>query len=95
MQIDFFSRVKDPRGLGKVKHDHMQVSLRHCREQIMSSLNGCNVTIDGKKLRGETSKSRGCAGLCILNVIISEYEICITEERMFDSTSPVDEFKSE
>lgn len=148
MQIEFFSRVKDPRVLGKVKHeledvlrialigvltscddydeisdfiderqmelkdmgflklangvpsgdtirrvveavnpDQMRASLLYCREQIISGLNGCHVIIDGKKLRGEDPKSRGCAGLYILNAMVSEYEICIAEKRVDDKTN--------
>lgn len=148
MQIEFFSRVKDPRVLGKVKHeledvlrialigvltscddydeisdfieerkmelkamgflkltngvpsgdtirrvveavnpDQMRASLRCCRDRILSSLNGCHVIIDGKKLRGEDPKSRGCNGLYILNAMVSEYEICITEKRVDDKTN--------
>jgi len=148
MQIEFFSRVKDPRVLGKVKHeledvlrialigvltscddydeisdfieerqgelkamgflkltngvpsgdtirrvveavnpDQMRASLRYCREQIISSLNGCHVIIDGKKLRGEDPRSRGCDGLYILNAMVAEYEICIAEKRVDDKTN--------
>lgn len=124
MQIAIFARVKDPRVLGKVKHeledvliialigvltsfddydeisdfteerqselkekgflklangvpsgdtirrvveavnpDQMRTCLRCCREHIISSLNGCHVIIDGKKLRGEDPKSKGCNSL--------------------------------
>lgn len=148
MEIEFFSRVKDPRVLGKVKHEledvlrialigvltscddydeisdfiderqvdltdmgflkltngvpsgdtirrvveavnpeQMRASLRYSREQIISSLNGCHVIIDGKKLRGEDPKSRGCDGLYILNAMVSEYEICVAEKRVDDKTN--------
>lgn len=43
--------------------------------------------IDGKKLRGANPKSRGCDGLYILNAMVSEYEICITEKRVDDKTN--------
>lgn len=43
--------------------------------------------IDGKKLLGEDPKSRVCDGLYILNAIVSEYEICITEKRVDDKTN--------
>lgn len=148
MQIEIFSKVKDPRVLGKVKHEledvlrialigvlcscedydeisdfieereselkamgflrlengvpsgdtirrvveavnpeQMKASLAVCREHIISSLSGCHVIIDGKKLRGENPKSRGCNGLYILNAMVSEYEICLAEKRVDDKTN--------
>lgn len=148
MQIEIFSKVKDPRVLGKVKHeledvlrialigvlcscedydeisdliedraeefrhmgflkltngvpsgdtirrvvesvnpDQMKASLAISREHILSSLKGCHVIIDGKKLRGENPTSRGCNGLYILNAMVSDYEICIEEERVEDKTN--------
>ena len=148
MQIEFFSKVKDPRVLGKVKHqledvlrialigvlcscedydeisdliedgqqefkdmgflelsngvpsgdtirrvieavnpDQMRASLAVCRDNIVSSLKGCHVIIDGKKLRGENPTSKGCNGLYILNAMVSDYEICVAEERVNDKTN--------
>ena len=138
MQIEIFSKVKDPRVLGKVKHEledvlrialivvlcscddydeisdliednaeefksmgflklsngvppgdtirrvvesvnpeQMRVSSAICRDNIVSSLKGCHVIIDGKKMRGENPTSRGCNGLYILNAMVSDYEICV------------------
>lgn len=148
MHIEFFSKVKDPRVLGKVKHeledvlrialigvlcscedydeisdliedrqqelkdmgflrlangvpsgdtirrvvesvnpDQMRASLSVSRDRIVSSLKGCHVIIDGKKLRGENPTSRGCNGLYILNAMVSDYEICISEQRVDDKTN--------
>ena len=148
MQVEIFARVKDPRVLGKVKHeledvlrialigvltscedydeisdfieerqtelkemgflklangvpsgdtirrvveavnpDQMRESLRICRERIISNLSGCHVILDGKKLRGENPKSKGCHGLYILNAMVSKYEICISEKRVDDKTN--------
>ncbi len=148
MQIEIFANVKDPRVLGKVKHEledvlrialigaltscddydeisdfieerqeelkeygflklangvpsgdtirrvieavnpeQMRAALRYSRERIISSLSGCHVIIDGKKLRGESPRSRGCDGLYILNAMVSEYEICISERRVDDKTN--------
>lgn len=148
MHIEIFSRVKDPRVLGKVKHeledvlrialigvvcscedydeisdfveerqdalkeygflklangvpsgdtirrvieavnpDQIRASLAICRDRILSDLNGCHIIVDGKKLRGENPSSRGCNGLCILNAMVSEYEICIGEKRVDDKTN--------
>ncbi|MDE6548557.1 MAG: ISAs1 family transposase [Muribaculaceae bacterium] len=148
MQNEIFSKVKDPRVLGKVKHeledvlrialigvlcscedydeisdliddraeefkqmgflrltngvpsgdtirrvvesvnpDQMKASLAISRENILSSLKGCQVIIDGKKLRGENPTSRGCNGLYILNAMVSDYEICVEEERVEDKTN--------
>lgn len=148
MQIEIFSKVKDPRVLGKVKHEledvlrialigvlcscedydeisdliedkeeefksmgflklsngvpsgdtirrvveavnpeQMRASLAVCRENIVSSLKGCHVIIDGKKLRGENPTSKGCNGLYILNAMVSDLEICIAEERVDDKTN--------
>lgn len=148
MQIEIFSKVKDPRVLGKVKHEledvlrialigvlcscddydeisdliednaeefksmgflklsngvpsgdtirrvveavnpeQMRASLAICRDNIVSSLKGCHVIIDGKKLRGENPTSRGCNGLYILNAMVSGYEICVAEERVDDKTN--------
>lgn len=148
MQIEFFSKVKDPRVLGKVKHqledvlrialigvlcscedydeisdliednqqelkdmgfleltngvpsadtirrvieavnpNQMRASLAVCRDNVVSSLKGCHVIIDGKKLRGENPTSKGCNGLYILNAMVSDYEICVAEERVDDKTN--------
>lgn len=148
MQVEIFSKVKDPRVLGKVRHEledvlrialigvlcscddydeisdliednaeefknmgflrlsngvpsgdtvrrvveavdpeQMRASLAICRENIISSLKGCHVIIDGKKLRGENPASRGCNGLYILNAMVSDYEICLAEERVDDKTN--------
>ena len=148
MQIEIFSKVKDPRVLGKVRHEledvlrialigvlcscddydeisdliednaeefkstgflkfsygvssgvtirrvveavnpeQMRASLATCRDNIVSSLKGCHVIIDGKKLRGENPTSRGCNGLYILNAMVSGYEICVAEERVDDKTN--------
>lgn len=70
-----------------VDPDQMRASLAIGRERIVSSLRGCHVIIDGKKLRGENPTSRGCNGLYILNAMVSEYEIYICEERVGDKTN--------
>lgn len=70
-----------------VDPDQMRASLAVCREDIVSSLKGCHVIIDGKKLRGENPGSRGCNGLYILNAMVSEQEICISEKRVDDKTN--------
>ena len=69
-----------------VNPDQMRASLSISRERIVSSLRGCHVIIDGKKLRGENPTSKGCNGLYILNAMVSDYEICIAEERVDDKT---------
>ncbi len=137
MQIEIFSKVKDPRVLGKVRHEledvlrialigvlcscddydeisdliednteefksmgflklsngvssgdtirrvveavnpeQMRASLAICRDNIVSSLKGCHVIIDGKKLRGRESDKSGvqwvvypeCNGLRLRNM---------------------------
>lgn len=148
MQTEFFSKVKDPRVLGKVRHeledvlrialigvlcscedydeisdliedsqqefkdmgflrltngvpsgdtirrvleavnpDQLRASLAVCRDNIVSTLKGCHVIIDGKKLRGENPASKGSNGLYILNAMVSDYEICVAEERVDDKTN--------
>ena len=56
-------------------------------DNIVSSLKGCHIIIDGKKLRGENPISCGCNGLYILNTMVSDYEICVAEERVDDKTN--------
>lgn len=46
-----------------VDPNQMRSSLSVCRDNIVSSLKGCHVIIDGKKLRGENPTSKGCTGL--------------------------------
>lgn len=75
------------RVLEAVSPGQMRASLAISRERIVSSLKGCHVIIDGKKLRGENPTSRGCNGLYILNAMVSEYEICVCEERVGDKTN--------
>lgn len=70
-----------------VSPDEMRASLSISREHIVSSLKGCHVIIDGKKHRGENPASRECNGLYILNAMVSEYEICVSEKRVEDKTN--------
>lgn len=70
-----------------VSPDEMRASLSISREHIVSSLKGCHVIIDGKKHRGENPASRGCNSLYILNAMVSEYEICVSEKRVEDKTN--------
>ena len=69
-----------------VNPDQLYASLGCARKRIVSSLKGCHVIVDGKELRGEAPKSRGCNGLYILNAMVSEYGICISEKRVGDKT---------
>lgn len=148
MQIEIFSKVKDPRDLGKVKHEledvlrmaligvlcdcedcddisdmvtdreeefkaagllkltngvpcgdtilrvvesvnpvQLRASLDCCRGDIIETLCGHQVIIDGKKLRGENPKSLGCHGLYILNAWVSETEICVAEKPVDGKTN--------
>ena len=110
MQNEIFSKVKDPRVLGKVKHeleDVLRIALIgvlcSCEDydeisdliedraeefrHILSSLKGCQVIIDGKKLRGGNPTGRGCNGPYILNAMVSDHEICVEEERVEDKTN--------
>lgn len=77
----------DRRVVEAVNPDQMRASLAVCRDNIVSSLKGCHVIIDGKKLRGENPTSKGCNGLYILNAMVSDYEICVAEERVDDKTN--------
>lgn len=70
-----------------VNPNQMRASLAVCRDNVVSSLKGCHVIIDGKKLRGENPTSKGCNGLYILNAMVSDYEICVAEERVDDKTN--------
>lgn len=65
----------------------LRACLDACREDIVGSLSGRHVIFDGKKLRGENPRSRGCNGLYILNAWVSESEICLAEERVDDKTN--------
>lgn len=67
--------------------DQMRESLKICREHIISNLSGSHVIIDGKKLCGENPKSKGRNGLYRLNVMVPDYEICISEKRVDDKTN--------
>ncbi len=77
-----------------VNPDEMRASLAISRESSVSSLKGYHVIIDGKKLRGENPTSKGCNGLYILNAMVSEHEICISEERVDDKTNELTVFPS-
>lgn len=65
----------------------LRACLDACRNGIFDSLSGKHVVFDGKKLRGESPKSRGCNGLYILNAWVSETEICVAEKRVDDKTN--------
>ncbi|WP_455963456.1 ISAs1 family transposase [Bacteroides bouchesdurhonensis] len=65
----------------------LRACLDACRDNIKDSLNGMHVILDGKKLRGENPRSRGCNGLYILNAWVSESEICVAEQRVDDKTN--------
>lgn len=75
------------RVLEAVNPDQLRASLAVSRENIMSSLKGCHVIVDGKKLRGENPTSRGCNGLYLLNAMVSENGICVAEQRVDDKTN--------
>ena len=70
-----------------VNPEQMRASLAIYIDNIVSSLKGGHVIIDGKKLRGGNYTSRGCNGLYILNAVVSDYEICVAEERVDDKTN--------
>lgn len=74
-----------------VDNRQLRRCLDACRTDIMESLSGRHVIFDGKKLRGESPKSRGCNGLYILNAWVSEAEICMAEERVGDKTNELSE----
>ncbi len=62
-------------------------ALDRCRDSIVDNLCGHHVIIDGKKLRGEDPKSRGCDGLYILNAWVSEAEVSVAEHKVGDKTN--------
>lgn len=70
-----------------VNPDQMRASINCSVHQIQESLKGCQIIIDGKKLRGENPKSLGCNGLFLLNAMVSESEICIAEKRVDNKTN--------
>ena len=65
----------------------MKASLVISKDSILSLLKGCHVIIDGKKLLENYLTSMGCNGLYILKAIVSDYEICVEEERLDDKTN--------
>lgn len=58
-----------------------------CRSHIKETFSGKHVIFDGRKLRGENPRSRGCNGLYILNAWVSESGICVAEQRVDDKTN--------
>lgn len=70
-----------------VSPGQLRASLDCCRGDIIESLCGYQIIIDGKKLRGENPKSLGCHGLHIFNAWVSETEICVAEKPVDDKTN--------
>lgn len=81
------SKYTIERVVESVNPKQLRSCLDACRDTIKESLSGKHVIYDGKKLRGENPKSRGCNGLYILNAWVSETEICLAEERVDDKTN--------
>lgn len=81
------SKYTIERVVESVNPGQLRACLDACRGHIIESLSGKHVIFDGKKLRGENPKSRGCNGLYILNAWVSESEICVAEQQVDDKTN--------
>lgn len=81
---DTFNRVFqliDPEQLKKVLKEDGKVLLEHMSGQL--------VNLDGKKLRGESPKSRGNKGLYILSAWVSESRLCIGQQKVRDKSNEI------
>lgn len=81
------SKYTIERVVESVDPSQLRACLDSCRGDITQSLSGKHVIFDGKKLRGENPRSRGCNGLYIMNAWVSETGITLAEERVEDKTN--------
>lgn len=58
-------------------------------EAIIESTGGGIIQLDGKKIRGESPKSRGNKGLFILSAWAGEHRICIGQEKVADKSNEI------
>lgn len=81
------SKYTIERVVESVDPSQLGACLDACRRDITESLSGKHVIFDGKKLRGDNPRSRGCNGLYMMNAWVSETEITLAEERVEDKTN--------
>jgi len=81
---DTFRRVLqmiEPEGLIKVLERDGQSFLDNYKDKL--------INIDGKKIKGVNPKSRGNHGLFILSAWVSDYGICIGQEKVADKSNEI------
>jgi DDE_Tnp_1-associated len=92
--IDFSARIPSHDTFKRVFQLLEPELLRSCLEKhgnaILDLLAQKQICLDGKKLRGATSRTKGTDGLWIVNAWVSENRLCIGQQRVDDKSNEVD-----
>ena len=81
---DTFNRV-----LQFIDPEHLNRCLQEDAEQLIESIRGKLVSLDGKKMRGVSPKSRGNKGLYILSSWVGEYRLCLGQKKVKDKSNEI------
>ena len=79
---DTFNRV-----LQLIDPECLNESLQGDAEQLIESIRGKLVSLDGKKMRGVSPTSRGNKGLYILSAWVGEYRLCLGQKKVKDKSN--------
>ncbi len=81
---DTFNRV-----LQIVDPEQLGTCLREDGEGLLGEVRGRLVNFDGKKVRGESPRSRGNKGLYILSAWVGESRLCIGQKKVRDKSNEI------
>lgn len=81
---DTFNRV-----FQLIEPEELKACLASDGARLLEQLEGSLINLDGKKIRGESPKSRGNDGLFILSAWVSEYRVCIGQEKVQDKSNEI------
>ena len=56
---------------------------------LLSEISGQYINFDGKKIKGESPKSRGNQGLYILSAWVNEHRLCIGQQKIQDKSNEI------
>lgn len=81
---DTFNRV-----FQLIEPEELRSCLAEDGQLLLDSLEGGLINLDGKKIKGESPKSRGNKGLFILSAWVSEQRICIGQQKLEDKSNEI------
>lgn len=81
---DTFNRV-----FQLLEPEELKLCLGSDGRSLLSSISGHLINFDGKKIKGESPKSRGNKGLYILSAWVGDHKICIGQEKIQDKSNEI------